>query len=158
MARESAEERKPMHAKCGPCGHIWPIAYLPMDADKVARIMKGARCPMCASTSREHFVAETARKAFQGGSSGADDTYYLTSIADFHTIPLGKVQHCVEDFLLWLLMVRFTDQQEGLKVATRSKAVFGWVDDGRHDANIRVRLQPEVTGSSVRVERGDAQS
>jgi len=31
------------------CGHIWIVAYLPMELEKAARLMKLAACPKCAN-------------------------------------------------------------------------------------------------------------
>lgn len=40
-------ERAPINARCGACGHVWAVCYLPMQLDKAAALMKAARCPMC---------------------------------------------------------------------------------------------------------------
>lgn len=37
-----------LRGRCGDCGHIWVIAYLPMPIAKVARLGQRAACPMCA--------------------------------------------------------------------------------------------------------------
>jgi hypothetical protein len=42
-----SEERKPFWAKCEPCGHIWPAAYLPMTVATFAVVATGLHCPMC---------------------------------------------------------------------------------------------------------------
>jgi hypothetical protein len=39
-------ERKPFWAKCT-CGHIWPVAYMPMEMMLAAKLMKRATCPAC---------------------------------------------------------------------------------------------------------------
>jgi ribosomal protein S27AE len=36
-----------MWATCPPCSQTWIIAYLPMEMEKLARLMKGAACPKC---------------------------------------------------------------------------------------------------------------
>ena len=40
-------------ARCGDdeCGHVWIVAYLPMQLDKAARLMHLAACPKCANES-----------------------------------------------------------------------------------------------------------
>ena len=32
---------------CGDCGHVWIIAYLPMEIERFARIAMHAYCPKC---------------------------------------------------------------------------------------------------------------
>jgi len=38
-----------VRGKCGKCDHVWIVAYLPMDIPPLVRIMRAARCPMCAN-------------------------------------------------------------------------------------------------------------
>lgn len=44
-------ERHPFYGKCGDCGHIWPVIYLPMDMRLAAKIMGSACCPKCGADS-----------------------------------------------------------------------------------------------------------
>lgn len=44
--------KKPFWAKCEPCGHIWPCAYLPMDMKDSAKLMKKLHCPMCGADAK----------------------------------------------------------------------------------------------------------
>ncbi len=46
MADVAPRDRKPFWAKC-PCGHTWPVCYLPMEAARAAKLMQRAQCPMC---------------------------------------------------------------------------------------------------------------
>lgn len=39
-----------LRGRCDGCGHIWVVAYLPMPVEAVAKIARGAACPMCAGT------------------------------------------------------------------------------------------------------------
>jgi hypothetical protein len=43
----SPADRTPLNGKCKACNHVWPVAWLPMTIEKVAPLMKDARCPMC---------------------------------------------------------------------------------------------------------------
>lgn len=47
-----------MRCRCGDCGWVWVIAYLPMPVEKVARLGLRAACPMCACT--KVFLAPSA--------------------------------------------------------------------------------------------------
>ena len=47
-----------LRGRCGDCGHIWVIAYLPMTVEKVACLGRRAACPMCAGTGV--FIAPAA--------------------------------------------------------------------------------------------------
>lgn len=44
------EPRKPFWAKCPTCSHCWPAAFLPMEINKAADLMKRAACPNCGET------------------------------------------------------------------------------------------------------------
>lgn len=39
-----------LYGKCKDCGHVWVIAYLPMEVTKVATLGKRAACAKCACT------------------------------------------------------------------------------------------------------------
>ena len=41
---------------CGDCKHTWIVAYLPMDAMKVAKLTKGLMCPKCANSSKRIYM------------------------------------------------------------------------------------------------------
>jgi hypothetical protein len=40
-------DRTPQHVHCKPCDHVWVCAYMPMEADAFAGLLKGLRCPVC---------------------------------------------------------------------------------------------------------------
>ena len=54
----SDAERKPFWAKCNECGHVWAIAYLPMEMSKVAKVMRYPVCPKCAATGNKIVIAK----------------------------------------------------------------------------------------------------
>lgn len=54
-ASDAGENTRPFWARCGACGHCWPVAYLPMDMATVARLASSATCPKCGG--RKLFVA-----------------------------------------------------------------------------------------------------
>lgn len=53
-----SEDRKPFCAKCSKCSHCWPAAYLPMQIDAAAKLMKAARCPNCGNGPKGVLVAK----------------------------------------------------------------------------------------------------
>jgi hypothetical protein len=58
--------KTPMVVQCGSdeCSHIWVIAWLPMPLENAARVMKDARCPLCANG--QVYVASTAQMEARG--------------------------------------------------------------------------------------------
>ena len=46
-AEGAPEERRPFWGKCRGCGHCWPIGYMPMVVETMARLAIAAACPMC---------------------------------------------------------------------------------------------------------------
>lgn len=65
-----SEERKPFLVACKPCGHVWPVAWLPMEMAACGRLLRRAGCPMCAASGRSIFVA-TAEQADAWSAKGA---------------------------------------------------------------------------------------
>lgn len=55
-------QRTPHMCRCGRCGHVWTLCYLPLAADLFTRVAKRATCPMCAET-RELYTAEQKEAA-----------------------------------------------------------------------------------------------
>lgn len=53
-----ADHEKQLNAKCGACDCVFLVAYLPMDLEKAAQLMKRAACPSCGETKRI-FVASS---------------------------------------------------------------------------------------------------
>lgn len=45
---------------CEPCAHTWIAAYLPMEMGKIAKLMKGLRCPKCGEGGKRIFMAKKA--------------------------------------------------------------------------------------------------
>lgn len=50
--------KQPMQVQCGKCDHEWIAAWTPMEMGKMAKLLKGLRCPMCAATSKNIFLPE----------------------------------------------------------------------------------------------------
>jgi hypothetical protein len=71
---------------------------------------------------------------------------HFTTVTDMRAIPADKIDHFCEDLRLWLHMhahIAAVAAEVGnemlLKVLTPTES-FGWIDDGRHDANINVTI------------------
>ena len=64
----------------------------------------------------------------------------IKSVSDFFAVPADKRAHCLKDFAMWLDFTeearRLFDGVEGVKIP---RDTFSWVDDGQHDAIIRLR-------------------
>jgi hypothetical protein len=68
------DERKPAFVHCPTCQHEWVAIWLPMDADKAARVLRGARiCPMCAAggTRMGRYPHEVGRSPSQPVTVGS---------------------------------------------------------------------------------------
>lgn len=59
----TTEKKTPFNGRCGGCGHVWTIAYIPMELTKFSTITKAAKCPMCATGSKNiYFDAEGSQQ------------------------------------------------------------------------------------------------
>lgn len=58
MTAAQEAPRQPLNVECGKCQHRWPVAYYPMEAGLLARLIAKARCPNCGATSRHIFLAQ----------------------------------------------------------------------------------------------------
>jgi hypothetical protein len=73
------------------------------------------------------------------------------TVWDLRAIPASKIDHFCEDLRLWLHLHKQAEQIQreligsgwNLKIKTPTEA-FGWIDDGRHDANITLTVPDEV--------------
>lgn len=45
-------ERTPFVVHCADCRHAWTACHLPMEAAKVARLLRGLCCPGCGATAK----------------------------------------------------------------------------------------------------------
>lgn len=153
MSDATPETRTPQWLTCDPCQHAWVGVYLPIAADMWARIVRGARCPKCGAKPK-HVYEAGVTPAGQHTPAPPPPLYFRT-VEDFHRLPAEKLRACLEDFFLWLVMCRAV--APGLDGIAHVKDVntFGWVDDGRHDANFHVQLVPEPTSLSVSVTDAD---
>jgi len=71
---------------------------------------------------------------------------FFRTVTDMLTVPTEKLDHFIEDLRLWLHMqkkIAEIQREVGniveLKQTTPIDA-FGWVDDGKHDARIKIDL------------------
>lgn len=72
---------------------------------------------------------------------------FFTTVTDMRELPAEKIDHFCEDLRLWLHMHKQVEEIQAqigqsvrIEVTTRTDA-FGWIDDNRHDANIKIDLQ-----------------
>jgi hypothetical protein len=68
------------------------------------------------------------------------------TVEDMHAIPLEKIDHFCQDLALWLSLHRvaeLTNAEQSMVKVTSPRDVFGWVDDGKHDVNLNIKLHTE---------------
>lgn len=149
---ETTPTRTPQWIDCRRCQHAWVAVYLPLPADVWARIVRAARCPMCGAKPAHVYEAGITP---EGHRAPLPAPQFFRTVADFHQVPVGKLRACLEDFFLWLVMCRVIPPGlEGIAHA-KDTDTFGWIDDGRHDANFRVELAPALTSlTAAVVDRG----
>lgn len=67
------------------------------------------------------------------------------TISDLHSIPLEKIEDFCKDLALWLGVCRLTEDlnaktEGGIKM-TSPQDEFTWIDDGKHDVDIKLKIQ-----------------
>lgn len=150
----SSEARQPQWLECGACQHTWIGVYLPLPADVAARLYRAARCPMCAGKPK--YVYEAGHTPEGQRAPGPPAPLYFRTVEDFHRLRDEQLRPCLQDFLLWLAMVRSLPEIVGSEVfSVKNHSTFGWVEDGRHDCNFDIRFSVEPTGESVTVTEPD---
>lgn len=55
-----APSRSPFNVGCGSCRHVWTAAWLPMEMDRVAKLLLGIHCPARGGGPKGIFVAPDA--------------------------------------------------------------------------------------------------
>lgn len=70
-------------------------------------------------------------------------TYQFRTISELHAIPAEKVDNFCRDLALWLMVHRIAEahSDDNVKIKVTSPEVFGWIDDGKHDVNVRIDLK-----------------
>lgn len=75
---------------------------------------------------------------------------YFRTVTEMHAVPAEKIDAFVEDLRLWLHMHRELDATmaelgafAGIVKITSPTDAFGWLDDGKHDASIRITMHAE---------------
>lgn len=46
-------DKSPCYAGCLACDHAWVAAWLPMDVDQFAAVLKNVKCPRCAAKGKQ---------------------------------------------------------------------------------------------------------
>ena len=83
---------KEMWVRCGKCEHKWLAAYLPMELEKVARIMRRLSCPKCAEIRKIHMCEPETHVTHVSVGSGGGSGRIKTgggSVRGHITIPAG---------------------------------------------------------------------
>jgi len=52
------ETRKPQWVRCGECGHEWIGLYMPIEVNRLSKIVKGMCCPSCAADSKAIYMTQ----------------------------------------------------------------------------------------------------
>lgn len=74
-----------------------------------------------------------------------DKEQWFDTVSDMRALPAEKIDEFCEDLRLWLHMQKMledilrTVSADRLQMTTPSDR-FGWIDDGRHDANITINV------------------
>jgi hypothetical protein len=96
----------------------------------------------------EKALGADAAAVASAGSSDSDQlthaVFYFRTVEDMHAVPAEKIDHFCHDLALWLTMHKLVDAIDcaAIKV-TSTRDVFGWIDDGKHDANITLRVRTD---------------
>lgn len=76
-----------------------------------------------------------------------NNRYEIRTLEDFVNIPAEKRDHCLHDFGLWCDVMEQANKT--LKhafggVVKPQMETFIWLDDGKHDMNVRVEFKEDV--------------
>ena len=73
-----------------------------------------------------------------------NNTFKFRTVEDMHAVPFEKIDHFCHDLALWLQLHKLVEISDtpSLRVTSR-RDEFGWVDDGKHDININLRVRTE---------------
>lgn len=69
-------------------------------------------------------------------------TFKFRTIEELHAIPIEKIEHFCRDLGLWLTLNKIAEAHtsDQIKVTT-PRDVFGWIDDGKHDVNLTIKIK-----------------
>jgi hypothetical protein len=84
------------------------------------------------------------------GDAAPHAVYHFRTVEDMHAVPAEKIDHFCRDLALWLTMHKLVEAIDcaAIKV-TSPRDVFGWIDDGKHDANITLKLHTDQIGNAT---------
>lgn len=85
------------------------------------------------------------KKAEEGENKKASpEVYEFRTIEDLHKIPVEKIEHFCQDLASWLTIHRLAAdipaELQGLLKVTTPTDVFEWIDDGKHDINLNIKV------------------
>lgn len=80
-------------------------------------------------------------------------TYRISSVADFMSVPVDRIDECLAEFGVWLAIQHIARHAETLGVGPLTALngdCFEWTDDGKHNATISFQTtEGEPIGSVV---------
>jgi len=56
-----SDKRQPQWVRCGQCEHEWIGLYMPIEVNKLTKIIRGMACPSCASDSKQIYLTQEPR-------------------------------------------------------------------------------------------------
>lgn len=62
-----SETRKPQWVRCGECSHEWIGLYMPIEVNRLSKIVKGMHCPSCAADRKAIYFIVTAKQKAETG-------------------------------------------------------------------------------------------
>lgn len=87
-------------------------------------------------------------------------TQYFNTVAEMLAVPDEKIDHFCEDLRRWLHLrkgvSKVQDAVRGLVEIQTPIPGFGWVDDGKHEANIRIEVGEPQADDAVARSDGDS--
>ena len=54
--------RIPQWVKCGECGHKWIGYYMPIEVNRLNKIVRAMRCPSCAVDAKKIYITQGGKE------------------------------------------------------------------------------------------------
>lgn len=75
-------------------------------------------------------------------------SYQLRTVKDFTDIPLGRLADCMQDFIAWLIVSHIGRELKHW-LEHRDSMCFTWIDDGEHNATVKITVLDAATEKTV---------